>query len=101
MHGAKVQNHFSYNNQAQGLWFDTDNKDIVIDNATLVGSANAALQIERTIEGILLLADEQPRQQESDDRESRSPIHGRLCPGDSESFRKYSTTSRRSASVSL
>ena len=47
MHGAKVQNHFSYNNQAQGLWFDTDNKDIVIDNATLVGSVNAALQIER------------------------------------------------------
>ena len=47
MHGAKVQNQFSYNNQAQGLWFDTDNKDIVIDNATLVGSANAALQIER------------------------------------------------------
>jgi len=47
MHGAKVQNHFSYNNQAQGLWFDTDNKNITIDNATLVGSANAALQIER------------------------------------------------------
>lgn len=47
MHGTTVQNHFSYNNQAQGLWFDTDNKNIVIDNATLVGSTNAALQIER------------------------------------------------------
>jgi len=42
-----VQNHYSYNNQAQGLWFDTDNKNITVTNATLVGSYNAALQIER------------------------------------------------------
>ena len=42
-----VQNHFSYNNQAEGLWFDTDNKNILINNATLVGNVTAALQIER------------------------------------------------------
>lgn len=42
-----VQNHFSYNNQAEGLWFDTDNKNILINNATLSGNVTAALQIER------------------------------------------------------
>jgi Legume lectin domain/Chitobiase/beta-hexosaminidase C-terminal domain/MBG domain (YGX type)/Right handed beta helix region len=47
MHGATVQNHYSYNNQAQGLWFDTDNKNISISNATLSGNVLAALQIER------------------------------------------------------
>jgi hypothetical protein len=47
MHGATVQNHFSYNNQAQGLWFDTDSRNILVDNATLVGNVQAALQIER------------------------------------------------------
>lgn len=47
MRTTTVQNHLSYNNQAQGLWFDTDNQNIIIDNATLVGSYNAALQIER------------------------------------------------------
>ena len=46
-HGGTVQNHFSYNNQAQGLWFDTDNKNITISNATLSGNLQAALQIER------------------------------------------------------
>ena len=47
MRTTTVQNHFSYNNQAQGLWFDTDNKNILIDNATLSGNVQAALQIER------------------------------------------------------
>jgi Right handed beta helix region len=42
-----IQNHFSYNNQAQGLWFDTDNKNIDIKGATLSGNVQAALQIER------------------------------------------------------
>jgi hypothetical protein len=42
-----VQNHYSYNNQAQGLWFDTDNKNSTVTNANLVGSQQAALQIER------------------------------------------------------
>ncbi len=47
MRNTTVQNHFSYNNQAEGLWFDTDNKNILIDNVTLAGNVTAALQIER------------------------------------------------------
>jgi hypothetical protein len=47
MRSTTVQNHFSYNNQAQGLWFDTDNKNITIDHPTLSGNTMAALQIER------------------------------------------------------
>jgi hypothetical protein len=47
MRSTSVQGHTSYNNQAQGLWFDTDNQNITIDNATLVGSYDAALQLER------------------------------------------------------
>jgi hypothetical protein len=49
-----VQNHFSYRNQAQGLWFDTDNKTITINNATLSQNVLAALQIEAN-EGPILL----------------------------------------------
>ncbi len=48
MRNTTVQNHFSYNNQAQGLWFDTDNKNITINNATLSGNHMAALQLEAT-----------------------------------------------------
>ena len=47
MRNTTIQNHFSYNNQAQGLWFDTDNKNITIDHPTLSGNTMAALQIER------------------------------------------------------
>ncbi len=47
MRSTTVKNHFSYGNQAQGLWFDTDNQNITIDTATLVGNVMAALQIER------------------------------------------------------
>ncbi len=47
MRTASVQNHYSYNNQGEGLWFDTDNQNITINNATLVGNVMAALQIER------------------------------------------------------
>jgi hypothetical protein len=47
MRDTTVQNHFSYNNQGEGLWFDTDNKNITVDNATLVGNVTAGLQIER------------------------------------------------------
>jgi hypothetical protein len=53
-HTGAIQNHFSYNNQAQGLWFDTDNKNITISNSTLSGNLLAALQIERN-EGPLKL----------------------------------------------
>jgi hypothetical protein len=47
MRNATVQNHFSYNNQAEGLWFDTDNQNITVNSATLVGNVMAGLQIER------------------------------------------------------
>lgn len=46
MRNTTVQDHFSYNNQAQGLWFDTDNKNITINNATLSGNVLASLQLE-------------------------------------------------------
>ncbi len=54
MRSTTVQNHFSYNNQAQGLWFDTDNKNITINNVTLSGNHMAALQLEAS-EGPILL----------------------------------------------
>ena len=47
MRNATVQNHFSYNNYAEGLWFDTDNQNVTINNDTLVGNVMAGLQIER------------------------------------------------------
>ena len=46
MHAATVNNHYSYRNQAQGLWFDTDGKNISIDHATLAENVLAGLQIE-------------------------------------------------------
>ena len=47
MRSTTVRGHKSYNNLAQGLWFDTDNQNITIDSATLVASYNAGLQLER------------------------------------------------------
>ena len=46
MHGTTVTNHYSFRNQAQGLWFDTDSKNISIDHATLAENVLAGLQIE-------------------------------------------------------
>jgi len=46
MRSTTVQNHYSYHNQAQGFWFDTDNKNITINNATLSGNHMAGLQLE-------------------------------------------------------
>ncbi len=45
-HSATVSSFRAFNNQAQGLWFDTDNKNISIGNATLVGNALSNLQVE-------------------------------------------------------
>ncbi len=45
-HNATIKNQYSYRNQAQGLWFDTDNKNIVIDNATLSENVLSSLQLE-------------------------------------------------------
>jgi len=41
-----VRNHNSFRNSAQGLWFDTDNENVTIDNATLAQNVMAALQLE-------------------------------------------------------
>ncbi|MGA3131252.1 MAG: right-handed parallel beta-helix repeat-containing protein [Terracidiphilus sp.] len=46
MRNTTVQDHHSYRNQAQGLWFDTDNEDITIDYTTLAGNVMAGLQVE-------------------------------------------------------
>jgi hypothetical protein len=46
MRNTTVQDHYSYDNQAQGLWFDTDNKNITINNATLSGNVLSSLQLE-------------------------------------------------------
>lgn len=46
MHSATVNQFFAYNNQAQGLWFDTDNRQIVAQNSILSGNGVANLQVE-------------------------------------------------------
>ena len=46
MRNTTVQDHYSYGNQAQGLWFDTDNKNITVNNASLANNIMAALQLE-------------------------------------------------------
>lgn len=47
MRSTTVQNQYSYRNQAQGLWFDTDNTNITVNSATLAENVLAALQVER------------------------------------------------------
>jgi hypothetical protein len=56
MRNASVQYHHSYGNQAQGLWFDTDNKEVAINKATLSGNVLTSLQIERN-EGPISITD--------------------------------------------
>ncbi|MEA2543236.1 MAG: hypothetical protein QOH35_4602 [Acidobacteriaceae bacterium] len=46
MHGATVNQFFAYNNQAQGLWFDTDDRQIVAQGGILSGNWVANLQVE-------------------------------------------------------
>jgi Right handed beta helix region len=46
MHTSTVNNLHAYRNQAQGLWFDTDNKNIVASNNTLVENIGPNLQVE-------------------------------------------------------
>lgn len=54
MHTATVENFYAYGNQAQGLWFDTDNKNITVNNATSSGNIMSALQLEAN-EGPILV----------------------------------------------
>ncbi len=46
MHSAQVLGQLAYNNLAQGLWFDTDNEDVTINDAILSGSLLSNLQLE-------------------------------------------------------
>jgi hypothetical protein len=45
-HGVHVIQHVAYRNHAQGLWFDTDNKDISISNGILSENLLANLKLE-------------------------------------------------------
>ena len=44
--GATIANQISYRNQAQGLWFDTDHKNITVTDATLSENLMGGLQVE-------------------------------------------------------
>lgn len=46
VHGGSVTGFRAVSNQAQGLWFDTDNKNITISGAHLIGNKVANLQLE-------------------------------------------------------
>ncbi len=46
MHTVTVSQFYAYRNQAQGLWFDTGNKDITINNVHLAENKVANLQLE-------------------------------------------------------
>jgi hypothetical protein len=54
MRNTTVENFFAYRNQAQGLWFDTDNQNITINNATLSENVLASLQVELNAGPILV-----------------------------------------------
>ncbi len=45
-HGNTIKQHYAYNNSGEGLWFDTDNREITVDGATLVGNSVTNLQLE-------------------------------------------------------
>ncbi len=49
IHGGTVQNYSAYNNYAEGLWFDTDNRQITVTNARLAGNLLANLQVELNV----------------------------------------------------
>ena len=46
MRNTTIQNHYAYRNQAQGVWFDTDNQHITINNVTSSENTLGALQLE-------------------------------------------------------
>lgn len=46
MRNSTVKNHFAYRNQAQGVWFDTDNQNITVNNVTSSENTLGALQVE-------------------------------------------------------
>ncbi len=46
VHGVTIDGHLAYNNAAQGIWLDTDNTNLKIDNAILVGNSVANMHLE-------------------------------------------------------
>ena len=46
MHTSSISNHFAYRNSAQGLWYDTDDKNITISNSIVAENKEAGLQLE-------------------------------------------------------
>jgi hypothetical protein len=48
-HTATVDGLFAYNNGAEGLWFDTDNRQITVQNSTLEGNYDTNLQVELNV----------------------------------------------------
>jgi hypothetical protein len=45
-HGATIQRFYAFNNGAEGLWFDTDNRQISVSDSVLSGNYDANLQLE-------------------------------------------------------
>jgi hypothetical protein len=45
-HTGTVRGFYALHNKAQGLWMDTDNTNMTVDNVTLVGNLHANMQIE-------------------------------------------------------
>ena len=43
---VNINGQHSYNNQAEGLWFDTDNENVTVQDSVLVGSATENLKFE-------------------------------------------------------
>jgi hypothetical protein len=46
IHGATIEDHRAMGNGADGLWFDTDVRDVVLRGATLCDNAGSGLEIE-------------------------------------------------------
>lgn len=46
VHGGVIRNHTSVDNFARGLWFDWDNKDILVDNLVSCGNTMDGLRLE-------------------------------------------------------
>ena len=46
MRNTTIENHFAYRNQAQGVWFDTDNRNITVNNVTSSENTLGAIQLE-------------------------------------------------------
>jgi hypothetical protein len=48
-HGATVDGLVAYNNGGEGLWFDTDNRQVTVDSSTLSGNYDTNLQVELNV----------------------------------------------------